>query len=106
MKPLQVKMTRARDGGPLAVLDLPGDGAELRPQQLRDLADALVRVASDCEGRKLMHRGRPMPDERRSYQVKIVGDYLKSIDKEIDIAPTRQAATCAPASSMQSSACE
>lgn len=69
MKPIKVKMTRAYDGGPLAVLDLPGDGAELRPQQLRDLAAALLRVADDCEGRKLMHRGHPMPDERRAYPV-------------------------------------
>ncbi len=69
MTPVRVKMTRACDGGPLAVLDLPGDGAELRPQQLRDLAAALLRVADDCEARKLMHRGRPLPDERRSYPV-------------------------------------
>ncbi|MCC7151292.1 MAG: hypothetical protein IT501_04775 [Rubrivivax sp.] len=102
MKPLQVKMTIARDGGPLAVLDLPGDGAELRPQQLRDLAAALVRVAGDCEGRKLTHRGRPIPDERRSYQVKIVGDIRNNIDTD----PPRQAAMCAPDSSVQSSTCE
>ncbi len=32
MKALRVRLTRAYDGGPLAVIDgLPGDGAELRP---------------------------------------------------------------------------
>ncbi len=67
MKSLHVKMTRAFDGGPLAVLDLPGDGAELRPQQLRHLAAALLRVADDAEGRKLIHRGKPLPDVRRVY---------------------------------------
>lgn len=69
LKPLRVKMTRSYDGGPLAVLDLLGDGAELRPQQLRDLAAALVRVADDCEGRKLMHRGKPLPDVRREFPI-------------------------------------
>lgn len=65
---LSVKMTRAYDGGPLAVLDgMPGDGAELRPQQMRALAQALVSAASDLERRKATHRGRPLPDEKRSY---------------------------------------
>lgn len=70
MKLLTVKMTRAFDGGPLAVVDgLPGQGAELRPQQLRALAQALVLAADDAERRKMTHRGRPLPDERRTYQV-------------------------------------
>lgn len=51
------------------MLDLLGDGAELRPQQLRDLAAALLRVADDTEARKLMHRGRPLPDVRREFPV-------------------------------------
>jgi len=65
---LSVRMTTAYDGGPLGVLaGLPADGAELRPQQLRALAQALVGVASDLERRKTTHRGRPLPDETRSY---------------------------------------
>lgn len=65
---LSVRMTTAYDGGPLAVIDgLPGDGAELRPQQLRALAQALVGAASDLERRKTTHRGRALPDEARTY---------------------------------------
>lgn len=73
MKPLRVTMTQCRNGQPLAVLDLLGDGAELRPQQLRDLADALRRVADATEVRKLMHRGRPLPDVRREFLVDSFG---------------------------------
>ena len=70
MRHLSVKMTRAFDGGPLAVVDgLPGQGAELRPQQLRALAQALVLAADEAERRKMTHRGRPLPDERRTYLV-------------------------------------
>lgn len=66
---LRVRLGRARDGGPLATVEgLPGDGAELRPHDLRALADMLLRVASDCEARKTTHRrGRALPDERRTY---------------------------------------
>lgn len=64
---LAVVLTRTRDACPLAVLDLPGDGAELTPGQLRHLAAALLRVADDAEGRKLIHRGKPLPDVRRVY---------------------------------------
>jgi len=67
---LQVKLTRAYDGGPLAVIDgLPGNGAELRPAQIRFLAAALLRVADDADKRKATHRGRPLPEERRPYIV-------------------------------------
>mgnify|MGYP001158973914 CR=1 FL=1 len=70
MKALRVRLTRAYDGGPLAVIDgLPGDGAELRPRQIRQLAYALARVADETEKRKLTHRGRPMPDEQRVFGV-------------------------------------
>lgn len=68
MKPLRVKLTLAHDGGPLAVIDgLPGDGAELRPRQIRALALALGHLADDVDSRKATHRGRPLPDERRTY---------------------------------------
>lgn len=66
MKPLKVKLTLARDGGPLATIGgLPGaEDAELRPQQLRDLAAALVRIAELAEARKAIHRGRSLPPQR------------------------------------------
>ena len=64
---LAVVLTKTRDCRPLAVVDLPGDGAELTPCQLRELAAALLRVADEAEARKLVHRGKPMPDERRAY---------------------------------------
>lgn len=70
MRHLEVKLTQAYDGGPLAVVEgLPGGGAELRPNQLRALALALSRLADDTEQRKTSHRGRPLPDERRVYTV-------------------------------------
>ena len=50
MNTLHVKHTVTRDGKPLAVVDnLPGMFAELRPQQMRQLAAALVAAAVDCE---------------------------------------------------------
>lgn len=63
-KLMSVRITRTFDGQPLAVLDLPGDGAELRVHQLRDLAAALVQIADAAEGRKATHRGKPLPDQR------------------------------------------
>lgn len=49
---LRVTLTTTCRGEPLAVVDnLPGDGAELTPQRLRALAQALSRIASDCEAR-------------------------------------------------------
>lgn len=63
-----VKMTTAYDGGPLAVLaGLPADGASLRPQQLRALAQVLASAADDLERRKTTYRGRALPDETRTY---------------------------------------
>ena len=50
--PLHAKLTRCRHEMPLAEVDgLPGPGAALRPEQLRQLAAALLRIAADCEGR-------------------------------------------------------
>ena len=67
---LHAKLTRAYDGGPLAVIDgMPGDGAELRPQQLRALASALLRLADAAEDRKATHRGKPMPDQRMTVEL-------------------------------------
>lgn len=47
---LNVKHTVTRHGAPLAVVDgLPGEGAELTPAQLRQLAAALQAAADECE---------------------------------------------------------
>jgi hypothetical protein len=66
---IKAKLTRAYDGGPLVVIESLGlgQGAELRPQRLRALAASLMRLADDAERRKLTHRGRPLPDETRTY---------------------------------------
>lgn len=65
---LTATLTATYDGKPLAVVDgLPGDHAELRPEQMRALAAALLKLADDTAARKLMHRGKPLPVERRAY---------------------------------------
>lgn len=47
---LIVKHTRDRHGRPLAtVYNLPGDGAELSPAQLRRLARGLQAIADECD---------------------------------------------------------
>lgn len=47
---LRVTHTVCRLGQPLAVIDnLPGEGAEMTPIQLRQLASAMLQAASDCE---------------------------------------------------------
>lgn len=49
-KTLQVKHTTTYTGTPLACIDrLPGDGAELTPTQLRQLAATLLTIADECE---------------------------------------------------------
>lgn len=68
---LRVRLTCTRHGAPLAVVDglAGGNGAELTPAQLRDLAAALVRVAQDAEARPTMHRGKHLPAQQREYAV-------------------------------------
>lgn len=47
---LIVKHTKDRHGAPLAALhNLPGDGAELSPAQLRRLARGLEAIADECD---------------------------------------------------------
>lgn len=47
---LKVTHTVCRLGQPLAVIDnLPGEGAERTPIQMRQLAAALIQAACDCE---------------------------------------------------------
>lgn len=67
--PLRVRLGRARDGGPLATIEGLPDGADLRPSELRALADTLLRVAADAEARQTTHRGKPLPDAKRVYRV-------------------------------------
>lgn len=54
---LRVVLCQTHDQKPLASIDgLPGDGAELTPAQLRDLAATLVRIANDAEARPMRPR--------------------------------------------------
>ena len=47
---LIVKHTKDRHGAPLAcVHNLPGDGAEMSPAQLRRLARGLEAIAAECD---------------------------------------------------------
>lgn len=62
---LAVSFQRTYLNGPLAVVhNLPGSDAELRPEELRALAAALLAAADDCEahhaeqGRKGITGGR------------------------------------------------
>ena len=68
---VKVKLTRAFDGGPLVVVESGGlgEGAELRPPQLRACAAALVAAADEAERRTLTRRGKPTPDEHRTFGV-------------------------------------
>lgn len=50
---MKVTLCEDRFKKPLAVLDLPGPGIELRPEQIRLLAAALLEIADDCEARKI-----------------------------------------------------
>ncbi len=64
---LQATLTKTYRGEPLAVVDnLPGGGAELRPEQLRALAAALLQIATDCEAQPAKGR-KPLPTVRRQY---------------------------------------
>lgn len=68
MRALSVTLTATRDGAPLATVEgMPGDGAELRPAELRALAEALLRVADDADARPLAHRGKRLPPSKRAY---------------------------------------
>ncbi|MES2729958.1 MAG: hypothetical protein V4621_07690 [Pseudomonadota bacterium] len=53
MKPaIKITYTKCRLGQPLAIVDsLPGEGAELRPADMRALAKILLEAARTCEER-------------------------------------------------------
>jgi hypothetical protein len=51
-KELTVVLAKTYDHKPLAVVrNLPGLDAEMRPSEMRALADALRTAADECEGR-------------------------------------------------------
>lgn len=62
-KLLSVRHTRCRHGKPLCVIEnLPGEGCEATPAQMRALAQVLIQAATDCEQRKTkLHETRRYP---------------------------------------------
>ena len=67
---LHAQLTRCRHELPLVVVDgLPGDGAELRPDELRQMAAALLAIAADAEG--LPTKGKRFYPVRRRYPVEV-----------------------------------
>ena len=57
-------LCKTRDGEPLAtVSNLPGDGADLTPAELRALAAGLLQIAADAEAQPLKAR-RYLPQRR------------------------------------------
>lgn len=66
---IKATLTQTFRRTPLAVLDnMPGQGAELTPAQLRSLAAALTKIADDTEARPMTAK-HFMP-ARREYQLK------------------------------------
>jgi hypothetical protein len=54
---LDVLLTQTRDRKPMAsVRNLPGDDADMTPQQLRALAVALNSIADECEAQPMTPR--------------------------------------------------
>lgn len=50
---LEADLTHCRNREPLSVIrNMPGEGVELNPQQIRALALALLQLADECERRK------------------------------------------------------
>lgn len=67
-KELVVTLTRTFDGKPLAhIANFPGEGADLRPEQMRALAAALCLAADDCEARVMGPKS--MQQMKRSYSL-------------------------------------
>lgn len=60
---LSVRHTDCRHGKPLCVIEnLPGEGCEATPAQMRALAQVLIQAATDCEQRKTkLHAIRSYP---------------------------------------------
>jgi hypothetical protein len=54
MRTLSAKLCRTYTGAPLATVEgLPGGSADLTPEQLRALAEALRRIADDADARPM-----------------------------------------------------
>lgn len=67
---LNTRLGRDRFGKPLATIDgMPGDYFEASPARLRELAAALMRIASDAEAEaaKPAPRRGSLPAVRRTY---------------------------------------
>jgi hypothetical protein len=61
---LKATLCQTFDRRPLAVIDgLPGDDAELTPDQLRKLAEGLLRIAAETEARPMGRDYRRLPRE-------------------------------------------
>ena len=67
MNTIRATMSQCRHAQPLVTVGLPGPGADLTPTELRPLAAALLSMADDAQARRLTHRGKPLPAERREY---------------------------------------
>ncbi|WP_319405343.1 hypothetical protein [uncultured Desulfosarcina sp.] len=63
MKVLNVRHARTADNRPLAIVDLPGPGAEMTPVQMRGLARALLDAADECASRPTDRDYRPASRE-------------------------------------------
>lgn len=54
---LDVTFTRCREGKPLATVhNMPGLDADMRPEQMRKLAEALLKAADYCDSRPMGKR--------------------------------------------------
>ena len=70
---LNVRHSVAFDQRPLASIDgLPGQGADLRPEQMRALAKALLAAAEDCEkhARQKRPRNGVLPPTTKRYELR------------------------------------
>jgi len=66
---LDVKFCRTHDNKPLTIVDgLPGDYAALNPDELRAIANALLKIADDCKSIPMSKR--TYNEQRASYKIK------------------------------------
>lgn len=71
-KVLLVTMGQTFDGKPLATLrNLPGEGADMTPEQMRALSDALRDAAGDCESRTMDRSKFYFEGKTRSYDLSV-----------------------------------
>ncbi len=66
---LRVKHTRTSNSKPLVTIhNLPGEGADLLPAEMRALARALIEAADECES--LPVEGKYVRNVERTYSLK------------------------------------